>query len=117
VIGGEPPGPGRNGEHDFHGERPSNEMHASATDPDARMARQSNGQAARLCYRKLSARPKNHAQRRECCAGAVDQHPAQVLVVAFADPQQLGLATCDHLFRYQPQLFRLMEECVAHFTV
>jgi len=47
---GAPPGPGRNGERDFHGERRSNETHASTTDPDARLARKSNGQASRLCY-------------------------------------------------------------------
>jgi transposase len=47
---GAPPGPGRNGERDFHGERRSNETHASTTDPDARLARKSNGQAAKLCY-------------------------------------------------------------------
>ena len=32
----EPPGPGRNGERDFHHEKRSNETHASTTDPDAR---------------------------------------------------------------------------------
>ncbi len=47
---GPPPGPGRNGERDFHGEKRSNETHASTTDPDARLARKSNGQASRLCY-------------------------------------------------------------------
>ena len=30
---GEPPSPGRNGERDFHGEKRSNETHASTTDP------------------------------------------------------------------------------------
>ncbi len=34
---GEPPAPGRNGERDFHGEKLSNETHASTTDPDARL--------------------------------------------------------------------------------
>src|SRR6516164_4530655 len=33
----EPPAPGRNGERDFHGEKRSNETHASKTDPDARL--------------------------------------------------------------------------------
>jgi transposase len=47
---GEPPAPGRNGERDFHGEKRSNETHASTTDPDARLARKSDGQTARLCY-------------------------------------------------------------------
>lgn len=47
---GAPPGPGRNGERDFHGEKRSNETHAVTTDPDARLARKSSGQAAKLCY-------------------------------------------------------------------
>ena len=34
---GEPPGPGRNGDRDFRGEKRSNETHASTTDPDARL--------------------------------------------------------------------------------
>ncbi len=33
---GEPPGPGRNSERDFHGERRKNETHASTTDADVR---------------------------------------------------------------------------------
>lgn len=48
--GGVPPSPGRNGERDFHGEKRSNVTHASTTDPDARLARKSNGQAAKLYY-------------------------------------------------------------------
>jgi transposase len=47
---GEPPGPGRNGERSFHGEKRSNETHASTTDPEARLYRKSRGQASRLCY-------------------------------------------------------------------
>jgi transposase len=47
---GEPPGLGRNGERDFHGETRSNETHASTTDPDARLYKKANGQAAKLCH-------------------------------------------------------------------
>ena len=36
---GPPPDAGRNGERDFHGERRSNDTHASTTDPDARLFR------------------------------------------------------------------------------
>jgi transposase len=46
----EPPGPGRNGERNFRGEKRSNETHASTTDPDARLARNSNGQEAKLGF-------------------------------------------------------------------
>lgn len=45
-----PPAPGRNGERDWHGQKRSNETHASTTDPDARLARKSNGQSSILAY-------------------------------------------------------------------
>src|ERR687884_1401246 len=45
-----PPAPGRNGERDFRGERRSNETHASATDPDARLHRRGPGKEAKLCF-------------------------------------------------------------------
>src|SRR3982751_3695828 len=48
--GGSPPGPGRNGERDFHGETRSNETHASTTHPDARLYKKAKGQAAKLCH-------------------------------------------------------------------
>src|ERR1700746_194180 len=47
---GEPPGPGGNGGHDFHGERRRNTTHASTTDPDARLFRKRPGKEARLCF-------------------------------------------------------------------
>lgn len=47
---GKPPGPCRNGERDFHGEKRTNETHASRTDPDARLYRKSAGRESRLCY-------------------------------------------------------------------
>jgi transposase len=46
----EPPTPGRNGERNFRGEKRSNETHASTTDPDARLARKSGGQEAKLGF-------------------------------------------------------------------
>ncbi len=41
---------GRNGERDFHGEKRSNETHASTTDPDARLYKKAEGQASKLCH-------------------------------------------------------------------
>jgi len=47
----EPPRPGgRNPELDWRGERRSNTTHRSRTDPEARLARKGNSQAAKLCY-------------------------------------------------------------------
>jgi transposase len=49
--GGEPPQDGtRNPTADFKGEKRSNKTHESATDPDARLARKSDGDASRLCH-------------------------------------------------------------------
>jgi transposase len=42
-------GPGRNAERNFHGEKRSNETHASTTDPDAKLYKK-GGQPAKLCY-------------------------------------------------------------------
>lgn len=49
---GGPPAAGgvKNREVDFHGEKRSNRTHASTTDPEALLARKSNGTPARLCY-------------------------------------------------------------------
>ena len=50
---GPPPagaGGGRNAERDFHGEKRSNETHASTTDPDARLFRKGKGKEAKLCH-------------------------------------------------------------------
>ena len=46
----EPPGPGRNAERNFHGEKRSNETHKSTTDPEAKLYRKGDGQPAKLCY-------------------------------------------------------------------
>jgi hypothetical protein len=44
------PAEGRNSEVQWHGEKRSNQTHASTTDPEARLARKSNATAAKLCY-------------------------------------------------------------------
>ncbi|MGH6629141.1 MAG: IS5 family transposase [Burkholderiales bacterium] len=49
--GGEPPEDGtRNPDADFKGEKRSNATHQSTTDPEARLARKSNGDASRLAH-------------------------------------------------------------------
>ena len=49
---GEPPaqGGGRNAEADFHGQKRSNDSHASTTDPDARLYRKGKGKETKLCF-------------------------------------------------------------------
>ena len=47
--GGDGPA-GRNAEVQWHGQKRSNDTHASTTDPEARLYRKSNNTAAQLCY-------------------------------------------------------------------
>ena len=47
---GSPPDAGRNGEQDFHGQKRSNETHASTTDPDARLYRKGRGKESKLSF-------------------------------------------------------------------
>jgi len=47
---GDPEGPGRNAERNFHKEKRSNETHRSITDPEARLYRKGDGQPAKLSY-------------------------------------------------------------------
>ncbi|MGF7178426.1 hypothetical protein FHS63_006232 [Azospirillum doebereinerae] len=58
---GEPPGPGRNGERDFHGEKRSSETHASTSDPEARLYRKGNGQPAKLAFIGHALMENRHA--------------------------------------------------------
>ncbi|MGH8514405.1 MAG: IS5 family transposase, partial [Gammaproteobacteria bacterium] len=46
----EPPGSGRNGERDFHGEKRSNATHSSSTDPEAQLYRKGRGKEAKLSF-------------------------------------------------------------------
>jgi len=46
----DPPGSGRNGERDFHGEKRSNATHASTTDPEAQLYRKGRGKEAKLGF-------------------------------------------------------------------
>jgi transposase len=48
--GGSSSSGGRPRERDFHGERRTNDTHASTTDPDARLLRKGRGKEAKLCF-------------------------------------------------------------------
>ena len=46
----DPPGAGRNAESNFHGQKRSNQTHASTTDPESRLYRKSAAAPAKLCF-------------------------------------------------------------------
>ena len=83
---GEPPAPGRNGERDFHGEKRSNETHASTTDPDARLYRKGPGQPAKLAYLGHVLMENRHAlvvdTRLTLATGTAEREAALEMVAA-----------------------------------
>jgi transposase len=83
---GEPPGPGRNGERDFHGEKRSNETHASTTDPEARLYRKGPGQPAKLAYLGHVLMENRHAlvvdTRLTPATGTAEREAALAMVAA-----------------------------------
>ena len=84
---GEPPAPGKNGERDFHGERRSNDSHASTTDPDARLLRKSAGQEAKLCFMGHALMENRNGLVVDACLTRADGHAERVAALAMIEPR------------------------------
>ena len=82
----EPPAPGRNGERDFHGERRSNDTHASTTDPDARLLRKSAGQEAKLCFMGHALMENRNGLVVDACLTRADGHAERIAALAMIEP-------------------------------
>jgi hypothetical protein len=98
---GEPPGPGRNGERDFHGEKRSNETHASTTDPDARLYRKAEGQASKLCYMAHVMIENRHGlvvdTRTTLATGTAEREAAVAMIAARPGQHRITLG-CDKAY-------------------
>ncbi len=83
---GEPAEPGRNGERDFHGEKRSNETHASSTDPEARLYRKGRGKEARLSFMGHALMENRHGlivdSRVSEASGTAERAEAQAMIGA-----------------------------------
>lgn len=79
---------------DFHGERWSNQTHASTTDPDARMARKGNGKEMKLCHLASVATENRHglivATDVRPVDGSAEVEAGIDLLTALATPAQAG---------------------------
>jgi IS5 family transposase len=84
---GEPPAPGRNSERDFHGERRSNDTHASTTDPEARLARKSSGQEAKLCFMGHALMENHSGLIVDACLTRADGHAERLAALAMIEPR------------------------------
>jgi transposase len=84
----EPPseGGGRNEEADFHGEKRSNETHASTTDPDARLYRKGPGKEAKLCFIGHALMENRNALIVGACLTRADGHAERVAALHMIEP-------------------------------
>jgi transposase len=85
---GEPPadGGGRNVEADFHGQKRSNETHASTTDPDARLYRKGRGKEAKLCFMGHGLMENRHGLLVDACLTFADGHAERVAALHMIEP-------------------------------
>ena len=84
-----PPAPpqGRNAERDFHGEKRSNDTHASTTDPDCRLYRKSKGQGAKLCFIGHALMENRNALIVDACVTKADGHAERIAALHMIDPR------------------------------
>ena len=85
----EPPSDGgvRNKEADFHGEKRSNETHASTTDPEARLYRKGPGKEAKLCFIGHALMENRHALFVGACLTPADGHAERCAALHMIEPR------------------------------
>ncbi|RRY16191.1 IS5 family transposase [Brucella anthropi] len=86
---GAPPagGGGRNAEADFHGEKRSNETHASTTDPDARLYRKGKGKETKLCFMGHGLMENRHGLLVDACLTEAGGHAERVAALHMIEPR------------------------------
>ncbi len=85
----EPPaqGGGRNAEADFHGQKRSNDSHASTTDPDARLYRKGKGKETKLCFIGHGLMENRHGLLVDACLTLADGHAERVAALHMIEPR------------------------------
>ena len=66
---------GRNAEADFHGQKRSNDTHASTTDPDARLYKKGKGKEAKLCFIGHGLMENRHGLLVDACRPSPTDRP------------------------------------------
>lgn len=84
----DPPTPGRNGERDFHGEKRSNDTHASTTDPESKLYRKGQGKEAKLSYIGNAMTENRHGLVVEAelgqASGITEREAAKTMIVRYS---------------------------------
>ena len=86
---GEPPvqGGGRNAEANFHGQKRSNDTHASTTDPDARLYRKGKGKETKLCFIGHGLMENRHGLLVDACLTLAGGHAERVAALHMIEPR------------------------------
>lgn len=80
-------GGGRNAEVDFHGEKRTNETHASTTDPDARLYRKGKGKETKLCFMGHGLMENRHGLLVDACLTEANGHAERVAALHMIEPR------------------------------
>jgi transposase len=83
----EPPAAGRNAEVDFHGQKRSNETHASRTDPEARLYRKGPGKEAKLCFMGHALMENRNGLVVDACLTQASGHAEREAALAMIEPR------------------------------
>jgi len=86
---GDPPAKrgGRNGEADFHGEKRTNDTHASTTDPEARLYRKGRGKEAKLCFLGHILMENRNGLAVDACLTLADGHAERIAALHMIEPR------------------------------
>ena len=80
-------GGGRNQEADFHGQKRTNETHASTTDPQARLYKKGKGKEAKLCFMGHGLMENRHGLLVDACLTPADGHAERVAALHMIEPR------------------------------
>ena len=83
----ETPVAGRNAEVNFHGQKRSNQTHASRTDPEARLYRKGLGKEARLCFMGHALMENRNGLVVDACLTEADGHAEREAALAMIEPR------------------------------
>jgi len=81
------PDKGRNAQVGFHGQKRSNQTHASVTDPEARLYRKGNGKEAKLCYMGHALMENRNGLVVDACLTQADGHAEREAALAMIEPR------------------------------
>ena len=82
-----PPSGGRNREMDFHGQKRSNETHASRTDPQARLYRKGPGKEAKLCFMGHALMENCNGLIVDACLTEANGHAERIAALHMIEPR------------------------------